>query len=61
MREERKADRVAGNLAARHVVPQRCYPLGPERESFIDSPLVGIHFVIEMSGWTGLAPWEFDR
>ena len=26
---------------------------------FIDNLLVQIHFIIEMIGWTGLAPWEF--
>ena len=28
----------------------------PEREFSIDSPLVPIHFIIEMIWWTGLAP-----
>jgi len=32
----------------------------PEREFFIDSLLVRIHFIIVMIGWTGLAPWEFE-
>ena len=31
-----------------------------EREFFIDSLLVRIHFIIEMIWWTGLAPWEFE-
>ena len=31
-----------------------------EREFFIDNPLVRIHFIIEMTWWTGLAPWEFE-
>jgi len=30
-----------------------------EREFFIDSLLVRIHFIIEMIWWTGLTPWEF--
>jgi len=50
-------------------LPLACLPLaclqvrghGParEREFFIDNLLVRIHFIIEMIGWTGLAPWEF--
>jgi len=28
--------------------------------SFIDNLLVRIHFIIVMSRWTGLAPWEFE-
>jgi len=31
-----------------------------EREFCIDNLLVRIHFFIEMIGWTGLAPWEFE-
>jgi len=31
-----------------------------EREFFIDSLLVRIHFIIVMFRWTGLAPWEFE-
>ena len=31
-----------------------------EREFFIDNLLVRIHFIIEMTRWTGLAPWEFE-
>ena len=31
-----------------------------EREFFIDSLLVRIHFIIVMIWWTGLAPWEGD-
>ena len=31
-----------------------------EREFFIDNLLVLIHFIILMSRWTGLAPWEFE-
>ena len=31
-----------------------------DRESFIDNPLVRIHFIIEMIWWTGLAPREFE-
>ena len=31
-----------------------------EREFFIDSLLVRIHFIIVMIRWTGLAPWEFE-
>ena len=30
------------------------------REFFIDNLLVRIHFIIELSWWTGLAPWEFE-
>ena len=30
-----------------------------EREFFVDNLLVRIHFIIEMTWWTGLAPWEF--
>jgi len=33
---------------------------GSEREFFIDSLLVRIHFIIVMIRWTGLAPWEFE-
>ena len=32
----------------------------PERDFFIDNLLVRIRFIIEMSWWTGLAPWEFE-
>jgi len=35
-------------------------PSEPEREFFIDSLLIRIHFIIVMIRWTGLAPWEFD-
>ena len=31
-----------------------------EREFFIENLLVGIHFIIEMIWWTGLAPWELE-
>ena len=31
-----------------------------EREFFIDNLLVRIHLIILMTGWTGLAPWEFE-
>ena len=31
-----------------------------EREVFIDSLLVRIHFINVMIMWTGLAPWEFE-
>ena len=31
-----------------------------EREFFIEKLLVRIHVIIEMVGWTGLAPWEFE-
>ena len=31
-----------------------------EREFFIDNLLVGIHFIIVMIRWTGLAPWELE-
>jgi hypothetical protein len=31
-----------------------------EREFCIDNLLVGIHFVIVMIRWTGLAPWEHE-
>ena len=30
------------------------------REFFLDNLLVRIHFIILMSRWTGLAPWEFE-
>ena len=33
---------------------------GPEREFFIDSLLVRVHFSIVMIRWTGLAPWESE-
>ena len=33
---------------------------GGERDFFIDSLLVRIHFIIVMIRWTGLAPWEFE-
>jgi len=35
-------------------------PRTREREFFIANLLVRIHFIIEMSWWTGLAPWEFE-
>ena len=31
-----------------------------ERDFFIDTLLVRIHFIIVMIGWTGLASWEFQ-
>ena len=31
-----------------------------DREFFIDSLLVRIHFIIEIIWWTGLEPWEFE-
>ena len=31
-----------------------------EREFFFDNLLLGIHFILEMIWWTGLAPWEFE-
>jgi len=31
---------------------------GDEIEFFIDNLLVRIHFIIVMTRWTGLAPWE---
>ena len=46
------AGETAGQLAARHTLQ--------EREFFTDNLLVRIHFIIEMIGWTGLAPWEFE-
>ena len=30
------------------------------REFFIENPLVRIHFIVVMTWWTGLAPWEFE-
>ena len=30
------------------------------RAIFIDNPLVRIHFIIVMTRWFGLAPWEFE-
>ena len=32
---------------------------GRERDFSIDNLLVRNHFILEMSRWTGLAPWEF--
>ena len=34
--------------------------LGKARESFVDSLLVRIHFIIVMIRWTGLASWGFE-
>jgi len=31
-----------------------------ERDLFIDSLLLRIHFIIVMIGWTGLTPWDFE-
>ena len=31
-----------------------------QREVLIDNALVPIHFIIEMTCWSGLAPWEFE-
>ena len=31
-----------------------------EREFFIETLLVRIHFIIVMIRWTGLAPWECE-
>ena len=30
------------------------------QEFFIDNLLVRIQFIVVMTGWTGLAPWEFE-
>ena len=39
----------------------QAHPLAErEREFFIDSLLVRIHFIIMMIRWTGLAPLEFE-
>ena len=35
-------------------------PAPQERDFFIDNLLVRIHFIIEMIGWPGLAPWGFE-
>ena len=35
-------------------------PSWTEMEFFIDNLLVQIHFIIVMTRWTGLAPWEFE-
>ena len=35
-------------------------PEGGAREFLIDNLLVRIHFIIVMTRWTGLAPWEFE-
>ena len=45
---------ISGAADGKHAAP------GPEREFFIDSLLVRIHFIIAMIRWTGLAPWEFE-
>ena len=39
---------------------RRPKPIGSAREFFIDNILVRIHFIIVMTGWTGLAPWDFE-
>ena len=31
-----------------------------QRELCIDNLLVRIHFIVVMSRWTGLVPWEFE-
>jgi hypothetical protein len=31
-----------------------------ERDFFIDTLLVRVHFIVEMIWWTGLAPWECE-
>ena len=31
-----------------------------EKEFFIDTLLVRVHYTIVMIRWTGLAPWEFE-
>ena len=46
-------DRVERNRQRQRAGP-------PEREFFIDNPLVRIHFIIVMIRWTGLALWEFE-
>ena len=38
----------------------RVHPARTEREFFIENLLVRIHLLIEMSRWTGHAPWEFE-
>ena len=40
------------------AVPVRTRGPLPETEFLVDYLLVRIHFIIEMIGWTGLAPWE---
>ena len=46
--------------ADRHRHKQRVPDHHSEREFFIDSLLVRIHYIIGMISWTGLAPWEFE-
>ena len=50
----------AVNLCTVLASIQLLYAPAEEREFFIDSRLVRIHFVIVMIRWTGLAPWEFE-
>ena len=34
--------------------------LAVERDQLIDNLLVRIHFIIEVTWWTGLAPWDSE-
>ena len=31
-----------------------------KKKFFVDNQLVRIHFIIEMTCWTGVAPWDFE-
>ena len=60
----KKKSGVSGAGAWRHGLALRRGGHGDsasrrEREFFIDSLLVRIHFIIVMIRWTGLAPWVF--
>ena len=48
---------ITTNTAAMHE-PHHGY-VGPEGKFFIDNLLVRIHFMIVMTRWTDLTPWEF--
>jgi len=39
---------------------ETCFQVVGKREFGFDNLLVRIHFIIVMTGWTGLAPCEFE-
>ena len=48
---------TVGNTVGSYAQPGSRPEAHLERECFIDSLLVRIHFLIVMVSWTGLAPW----
>ena len=55
----RQRDRQAGRAVVIRVFAEGQSP-DSECDCFIDNILVQIHLIIEIIGWTGLAPLEFE-